>query len=256
VSVNMGFLSKAPALTEEQHKALRLQEAMAWDDAAAADRLFRFIDWDASGCINFMELKRHAPGFEGFFVLADMDGNGNMEIDICEWQEHFKMNFRANPEAVSAIMDKMEKVVIWEPTKQLADDCFALLDKDKSGAIGSKELASWPGISALSDFDDVWAATDDDGMVTKKEWLKWAKQRSERVPRRAYVTLADMKVHLGGGERLPPPTAKIYRPPPAGPPPPQAPPLPPGWSSSTDPNSGQVYYLNAQTGQSQWHPPA
>ena len=63
--------------------------------------------------------------------------------------------------------------------------------------------ATWPGVAALSDFDDIWAATHDDGMVTKKEWMKWAKQRSERVPRRAKICLDDMKMHLGGGEKLP-----------------------------------------------------
>ena len=32
--------------------------------------------------------------------------------------------------------------------------------------------------------------------------------------------------------------------------------LPPGWISGVDPASGQTYYYNEQTGQSQWEPPA
>jgi len=31
--------------------------------------------------------------------------------------------------------------------------------------------------------------------------------------------------------------------------------LPPGWTSGVDQASGQTYYFNEQTGQSQWDPP-
>ena len=33
------------------------------------------------------------------------------------------------------------------------------------------------------------------------------------------------------------------------------PPLPPGWSEDKDPTSGQMYFLNAATGEATWEPP-
>jgi len=47
----------------------------------------------------------------------------------------------------------------------------------------------------------------------------------------------------------------VNQPPPPPPPPPRAPALPPGWSTAVDPASGQTYYLNASTAESQWTPP-
>ena len=50
--------SKAPPLTEEQQLALRLQNAMLWDDSAAADRLFRFIDAGLSHALTYNRWRR------------------------------------------------------------------------------------------------------------------------------------------------------------------------------------------------------
>ena len=42
---------------------------------------------------------------------------------------------------------------------------------------------------------------------------------------------------------------------PPPPPPASAPGMPPGWEEFVDPTSGQVYYCNASTGQTQWTKP-
>ncbi|RMZ67597.1 WW domain [Pyrenophora seminiperda CCB06] len=101
-----------------------------------------------------------------------------------------------------------------------------------------------------SSFDAYIQRADD---YITKQIHKYEKQRQGKgsAPPRA-----------NGYRQVPPPSQGSYPASPApqgGPYPPQPPPntmlLPPGWSQEFDPSSQKVYYVDRNTGRSQWNPP-